>query len=189
MSNKKWWMLAAAGAAGAVGLSIYKSSQQSKLLLHKARRNFEKGKAELIDSPERINSLNAALESLQQILDKYPNSHYVEETLRMKGIILGWLGQEEDAIKTLEESISKFPQSAGTETGIYLAQAYQRNGEYQKALDLANRFLEISGDSLPPESWPLKNALAIKAATARELGKTSEAEEASRELENLSLQI
>jgi tetratricopeptide (TPR) repeat protein len=185
MSRKGWWLLAAAGAAGVAGFSIYRASRNT---YRQAWKNFEKGKAEPIDSPQRDTYFSEALHLFQEIIDKDPNGPLAEEAMRMMGVTYGWLGQEAKALHALEEALVHFPRSAGTETGIYLAQAYQRNGQNQRAYDQANLFLELSGDNLPPENWALRNAYAIKAAAARDLGKYDEATQATEALERLSLE-
>lgn len=187
MNKRSWLILALAGAAGLTGARFYQAYQRSLVSLRKAWRKFEQGKSAPVDSPERENCFYEALRLFQEVIDQNPKSLLAEEALRMQGVTYGWLGMEEEAIHVLEKAIHLFPKSAGDETGVCLAQAYQRNGELEKAYLQANRFIELSGDSLPPENWSLRNALAIKAATARELGREDEAKEAMEALERISL--
>lgn len=186
MKKRDWWVLVAAGAAGLAGAGIYQTYRQSWMSMRRAWRSFERAKAEPHGSPRRNGLFHEALRLFQETIDREPDSDLAEEALRMKGVTYGWLGQEDKALEALEDAVCRFPRAAGNETGVYLAQAYQRNGEAEKAYQQANRFLELSGDSLPPESWALRNALAIKIAAARDTGKLEEAAQAAHDLEQLS---
>lgn len=102
----------------------------------------------------------AALERYARILRTCPGWSHAEHASMMVGLCLERMGQIDDAIRALEETVQAFPDRKGFSdvTWLYLAGAYLQQGRVERATAALEKSIALSEGVRRHGQFPLGEA-------------------------------
>ena len=97
----------------------------------------------------KLENYEQALSNLQELIDKFPENDYLEETMFRTAYCLGQVGRDDEALKQYETLVNRFPESQSEYfTLAYFNQGatYNRQQNYEAALKNYKLALESTQD-------------------------------------------